>query len=162
PWRGRRGSWAPRPRRCRAPGRRSPAGRARTSGGRSSTARALPHVGGAGANVRGRAGGSQGHRPASRFPPPSGRDTVVAGDNPSEVFTMRSLWVGCFAVAVGLAFAGSSAADRPPQDRDKATHVVVGRVVRLFAEVGVKTANLGYLEVKVEKSERGGGLKAGD
>jgi hypothetical protein len=76
---------------------------------------------------------------------------------------MRSLWIGIFALVAALALAGPSAADRPPESRDKATHVVVGRLGAVYAEVGVKTTNQDCLvEVAIEKVERGTGLKAGN
>jgi len=53
-------------------------------------------------------------------------------------------------------------ADRPSQDRAKATHVVLGRVENVYVQEGATGANQGcVVEIAVAKVERGDGLKAG-
>jgi hypothetical protein len=70
--------------------------------------------------------------------------------------------VGWLILAAGLAFPAGALADRAPEPRSTATHVVVGRVEDVYAQVGAKGANQGYvIEIAVEKVERGGGLTAG-
>jgi hypothetical protein len=65
-------------------------------------------------------------------------------------------------VLAALALPLVAFADRPPQSRDKATHVVVARVEAVYAQEGATGANQQcVVEVTVEKVERGGGLKAG-
>jgi hypothetical protein len=69
---------------------------------------------------------------------------------------------GWFAVAVGLALPVASAADRRPEARGEATHVVVGRVEGVYAQQGARGANQRHVvEIAIEKVERGDGLKAG-
>jgi hypothetical protein len=66
----------------------------------------------------------------------------------------------CVACAALLAAGSVTLAERAPEDRSRATHVVVGKVERVFVRnhEGVRD----YLvEVAVEKVERGPGLKPG-
>jgi hypothetical protein len=65
-------------------------------------------------------------------------------------------------LAPALAFPLLAFADRPAEDRARATHVVIGRVVGLFTLEGAAGANQDCLvEIAVEKVERGADLKAG-
>lgn len=47
---------------------------------------------------------------------------------------MRPAWIIVTALAVGLAWAAVAFADRRPEDRKEATHVVVGRVEDVYAQ----------------------------
>ena len=63
---------------------------------------------------------------------------------------------------IGLALPVATFADRPPESRDKATHVVVGRIEGVYAQEGATGANQGCLvEIAIEKVERGDGLATG-
>jgi hypothetical protein len=76
---------------------------------------------------------------------------------------MRPAWIGCAALGAGLAWGAVAFADRASEDRDKATHVVVGRVEGVYGEEAAAGANRHYVvEIAVEKVERGDGLKVGD
>src|SRR5579885_2496511 len=76
---------------------------------------------------------------------------------------MRPAWIIVTALAVGLAWAAVAFADRRPEDRKEATHVVVGRVEDVYAQEGAAGANRHYVvEIAIEKVERGDGLKAGE
>jgi hypothetical protein len=76
---------------------------------------------------------------------------------------MHRLLVVCITVATLLAVPTLSPADRPLESRDKATHVIVGRVTEVCAEEKPSGANRNYIvEIVVEKAERGDGLKSGD
>jgi hypothetical protein len=76
---------------------------------------------------------------------------------------MHLQWVRCAALAAGLAWPVIAFADRAPQSRDRATHVVVGRVEDVYTQEGARGANRRHVvEIAVEKVERGGRLKAGD
>jgi hypothetical protein len=76
---------------------------------------------------------------------------------------MHLQWVRCAILAAGLAWPVIAFADRAPQSRDKATHVVVGRVEDVYTQEGARGANRRHVvEIAAEKVERGGGLKAGD
>ena len=76
---------------------------------------------------------------------------------------MRRLFVVCIPVGMLLAVPALCPADRPIESRDKATHVIVGRVTEVCAEEAPTGANRNYIvEIVVEKAERGDSLKLGD
>jgi hypothetical protein len=75
---------------------------------------------------------------------------------------MRHRWFA-FAVLAVPVVALVSLADRAPEDRADATHVVVGVVEDVYSQEGAKGANRGHVvAIAIEKVERGEGLKAGD
>jgi hypothetical protein len=66
-------------------------------------------------------------------------------------------------LVLGFVLIPVSLADRAPERRDSATHVVVGKVEALYFQEAARGANQGYVvEIVIAKVERGSGLKAGD
>jgi hypothetical protein len=76
---------------------------------------------------------------------------------------MHNRFIGWSVVAAGLALPAAALADRAPEERAAATHVVLGRVAQVYFQEGARGANQDYVvEMAIEKVERGEGLKAAD
>src|SRR2546422_11418903 len=74
---------------------------------------------------------------------------------------MRLHWiVGTVVLASGV-FLGDSLAERPPEDRPQATHVVVGNVQGVYLRREGRALDY-IIEIAIEKAEKGDGLKAGE
>jgi hypothetical protein len=68
--------------------------------------------------------------------------------------------IGAVMLAAG-ALATESLAERAPEDRQQATHVVIGRVDGVYVRKDERTLHY-IVEITVEKVEKGDGLKPGE
>jgi hypothetical protein len=73
---------------------------------------------------------------------------------------MRCRLAFCAALLVALTLTTATPAERAPEDRSDATHVVVGTVAAVYVREREGTRHY-MVEVAVEKVEKGEGVKAG-
>src|SRR5947208_16946236 len=74
---------------------------------------------------------------------------------------MRLPWIVGTVVLANGALLGESLAERPPQYRSRATHVVSGNVQGVYVRREGRTIDY-LIEIAIEKAEKGDGLKAGE
>src|SRR5215217_6547672 len=74
---------------------------------------------------------------------------------------MRWHRVARLALLTLLSVASGLLAERAPEERDQATHVVVGTVEGVYVRE-VKETHHYLVEIAIEKVEKGGGVKAGE
>ena len=73
---------------------------------------------------------------------------------------MRSRWITCAALLAALGLTSESFAERPPEQRSQATHVVLGTVAGVYVREE-KDTRYYLVEVAIEKVEKGEGFKPG-
>jgi hypothetical protein len=69
-------------------------------------------------------------------------------------------WITCAALLPALGLAPETFAERAPEERSKATHVVLGTVAGVYAREETDTRYY-LVEVAIEKVEKGEGFKPG-
>ena len=74
---------------------------------------------------------------------------------------MRLHWITYMAAVTALAFPSDVLAERPPEQRDQATHVVLGTVEGVYVREDGRARDY-LVEIAVEKIEKGDGLKLGE
>ena len=74
---------------------------------------------------------------------------------------MRILWNVCAAFLATITLATGVLAERAPEDRRQATHVVVGKVEGVYVRKVDGTLHY-VVEIAIEKIEKGYGLKVGE
>jgi hypothetical protein len=74
---------------------------------------------------------------------------------------MRILWNLCAAFVATTTLATGVLAERAPEDRRQATHVVVGKVEGVYVRKAAGTLHY-VVEIAIEKIEKGDGLKVGE
>ena len=74
---------------------------------------------------------------------------------------MRILWNVCAAFLATITLATGALAERAPEDRRQATHVVVGKVEGVYVRKVDGTLHY-VVEIAIEKIEKGDGLKVGE
>jgi hypothetical protein len=67
----------------------------------------------------------------------------------------------CAVVLAAGTLATGSLAERAPEDRQQATHVVIGRVEGVYVRKDERTLHY-IVEIAIEKVEKGAGLKPGE
>jgi hypothetical protein len=73
---------------------------------------------------------------------------------------MRCRWITCAALLAALGPAAETFAERAPEPRAQATHVVVGTVAGVYAREE-KGTRYYLVEIAIEKVDKGEGFKAG-
>ncbi|HEV3259320.1 MAG TPA: hypothetical protein VG013_20810 [Gemmataceae bacterium] len=74
---------------------------------------------------------------------------------------MRRRWISYAAAFVVLSVAADTFAERPPEEKSKATHVVLGTVAGVYSR-DEKDTRYYLVELAIEKVEKGDGFKAGE
>src|SRR5690242_10608553 len=74
---------------------------------------------------------------------------------------MRYRWISCAALLLTLGLAAEALAERLPEQRSQATHVVVGTVAGVYMRDDKGTRHY-LVEIAIEKVENGAGFKAGE
>ena len=74
---------------------------------------------------------------------------------------MRYRWVACAVIFSTTCLAAKALAERAPQERSQATHVVLGTVAGVYAREE-KDTRYYLVEIAIEKVEKGEGFKPGE
>jgi hypothetical protein len=73
---------------------------------------------------------------------------------------MRYRWIPLVALLAALGLAAETFAERRPEKRSEATHVILGKVAGVYLREKKDTRNY-LVEIAIEKVEKGKGFKAG-
>jgi hypothetical protein len=77
-----------------------------------------------------------------------------------HALTVRRSWIIYAVLVAGLALGAKAFAERAPEDRGEATHVIVGTVAGVYSREEKGTRDF-LVEIAVEKVEKGDGFKQG-
>jgi hypothetical protein len=73
---------------------------------------------------------------------------------------MRSRWIVCTALVAGFGLAPETLAERAPEERSQATHVLLGTVAGVYVREEKDTRHY-LVEIAIEKVEKGEDFKPG-